>query len=504
MAPVAQQQRVARVCGLCAADGVLPGMTLAHARAVLPRARDYGFDPAGDARSLRRLAEWATRWSPIAAPDRAEQPHHPFAPSYDSVLLNITGCERAFRGRERMCRLIAGELRRRRVRSRTGLGGTIGQAWAAAWFGGGEDSGAAQEFHAATASSYPTAALRLEDSTVAALAEVGVDTIGQLLGLPREQLPSRFGHHPILRLDQLLGHAMETIEPVRPAPALRVERAFDGPVTDLEAVELTTRELTEDLCRELRGRGSGVLHLEAVFEGGAALRAIDDPGRGVQSRRAAVTLSAPSRSPRHLWALLRARVQSLRLGFGVESIALVAGRTGRLRHVQATCRKEEAAAAPGVRAELLDVLTGRLGADRVALAARVESHIPERAFRLRRHDATLVETTGPSPSSRLRPPLLLDEPEDATAVALQPDRPPTVLRWRGHERRLTVGIGPERIGEEWWKQGATPRGKPIRRSDVPECLLARDYYRVRDQGGLWLWIYRDLGSGRWFVHGLWA
>ncbi|MEX2217976.1 MAG: hypothetical protein WD749_04385, partial [Phycisphaerales bacterium] len=45
----------------------------------------------------------------------------------------------------------------------------------------------------------------------------------------------------------------------------------------------------------------------------------------------------------------------------------------------------------------------------------------------------------------------------------------------------------------------------------------RDYYRVRDDGGQWLWIFREAPlvpvraarparvlAPRWFIHGLWA
>jgi protein ImuB len=45
--------------------------------------------------------------------------------------------------------------------------------------------------------------------------------------------------------------------------------------------------------------------------------------------------------------------------------------------------------------------------------------------------------------------------------------------------------GPERIETGWW-EGPTVR---------------RDYYRAEtDSGNLW-WIYRDLRTGEWFLHG---
>ena len=37
-------------------------------------------------------------------------------------------------------------------------------------------------------------------------------------------------------------------------------------------------------------------------------------------------------------------------------------------------------------------------------------------------------------------------------MALTPDDPPTHFRWRGRLHRVRHAEGPERIGEEWWKQ----------------------------------------------------
>ena len=48
--------------------------------------------------------------------------------------------------------------------------------------------------------------------------------------------------------------------------------------------------------------------------------------------------------------------------------------------------------------------------------------------------------------------------------------------------------GPERIESGWW-DGAD---------------VARDYYLARGLHGAQLWVFRDLRSGTWCVHGLWA
>jgi protein ImuB len=73
-------------------------------------------------------------------------------------------------------------------------------------------------------------------------------------------------------------------------------------------------------------------------------------------------------------------------------------------------------------------------------------------------------------------------------IALYPDGPIRRIRWDGHDHAILTSIGPERVGPEWWK-GREP---------------TRDYYRVQDEDGRWLWLFREACSVRWFVHGEWC
>ncbi len=154
--------------------------------------------------------------------------------------------------------------------------------------------------------------------------------------------------------------------------------------------------------------------------------------------------------------------------------------------------------------ELLDTLSGRLGSDRVTRVEPAETHIPERAFLHRpvgetaRCQVSLARVTGAD-----RPSLLLARPEPIEAMALTPDGPPSWLRWRGCEHTIMASFGPERVGCEWWK-GRSDEATP-RRSDEGRT---RDYFKVQDERGRWLWVYRTRGSpgatSRWFVHGEWG
>jgi protein ImuB len=83
-------------------------------------------------------------------------------------------------------------------------------------------------------------------------------------------------------------------------------------------------------------------------------------------------------------------------------------------------------------------------------------------------------------------------------VALLPDHPPASFIWRGVHRRVLRGDGPERVFSEWW------------RAD-PELSAVRDYFRIEDEAGERYWIYRlgdgedaGIGSGRWYLHGIFA
>jgi protein ImuB len=96
---------------------------------------------------------------------------------------------------------------------------TPGAAWALA-FGARKDGPvvvSAQQLEAALAP-LPPASLRIGDELDEALHHVGLSTVGQVMGLPREVLPARFGSVLSLRLDQALGNVAEPLVPLEYVP----------------------------------------------------------------------------------------------------------------------------------------------------------------------------------------------------------------------------------------------------------------------------------------------
>ena len=79
--------------------------------------------------------------------------------------------------------------------------------------------------------------------------------------------------------------------------------------------------------------------------------------------------------------------------------------------------------------------------------------------------------------------------------ATTPDGPPRHFTWRRAAHAVVRVEGPERIAMEWWKN--------------EQSTFTRDYFRVEDDAGERLWIFRAgdgedaaTGSHRWFLHGI--
>lgn len=511
-ARVGQRREVIGRCEFALRAGVQPGMTVSDARALLGPipTRIIEHAPERDAAALRALARWAVRFTPLAAPDPP-----------DGLLLDVTGCDRLYGGEERLLAQLTAEVERLGFTARAAIAPTFACAWAVARSGTGFQPVAElppapdsqnmgwkpmppiilQHALRKTLADLPTRALRIDDDTRAALAEVGIERIGELLALPRGSLRSRFGPELPLRIAQAIGEAIETIDPVRPAPPARAERLFDGPTTRWEAIDFAARELIDDLCIQLATRERGATGVELILDRSDAPPITLD-----------LQLAGPTRDRRHLLTLLRPKLEKANLGFGIQRMELIARRSAPIAHRQSQRWRpdgDESRQRDRQLTEFIDTLSSRLGQGRVLRPHIVESHIPERAHRL---IPALRDPSPPSSASRHkpvaiapgdRPTLLLPAPEPARIITVAPDGPVLSLRWRGEDLRITTSVGPERIGAEWWR-----RPGPV-----------RDYFKLQDQRGRWLWIYRQramppgdasapptspTSPTTWFVHGLWA
>ncbi len=459
-----QRRVVAACCDRAAEMGVVPGLPVAQARGVLPAGlvRIETHTPERDAARLHALAIWARRFSPLVQVD-----------GEDGLWLDITGCAHLFGGEVGMREAIQAGLAKLGIRCRIAIADTHGCAWAVARYG--DDPIVPPGEQRTAMAPLPMAALGIDRPTIGALGELAIDRVEHLLQIPRSVLPSRFGHELLMALDRALGHAIEPLNPVRPVAPCRSERVFDGYTTNTEAIAIAVRELLDDLCEQLHGRGRG------------ARRLVIELGRyELDALKITITTSVPTNDAKHLWVLARPKLERVHLGFGVERVTITATRDALMVQRQGEQWGGHPEARDADAAEFIDVLAGRLGPSTVRGAELRESHLPERAFEwvapMARRRWANVRPPGERPTT------LLDPPVPTAALALTPDGPVHRIHWRGQDRTVIACAGPERLGSEWWRgNGST-----------------RDYFRVRCEDGCCLWVARSRETGRWYVHGVWV
>jgi protein ImuB len=432
-------------------------------------------DPQRADAALRELAIECQRFSPIAG---IEPP--------DAVVLEVSGCVHLQGGEERLTERYQRWLRRRGYVARVALADTLGAAWACARFGTSPLTIVPAGRQAEMLAGLPVAALRLPIPLLETLDELGLRYIGQLLSLPRQSLPARFGPELLRRLDQAWGDRPEPIEPI-PAPQ-PIEAAWDVeyPTGDRSLLAIVLERLVGQVVDELATTPAGILRLEIAF--------IDT---AKQELRATVGLLRPSRSVPHLMSLVQMRLERLGLTAEVARVEVrVATAAPLQQREQRLFARELDAADERELAQLVERLSCHLGPDRVVRPVLRADPQPECVVRCRPlvgsvPDAVSVREAGrehgPIPPWLIRPLQLLPRPVPVNVLCSAGSVPDAVsVRDAGLRPVAIVRCwGPERIETGWW------RGRHIR----------RDYYRIETETGRRYWLYRALGPGTWFLQG---
>jgi protein ImuB len=482
-------QILAAVDAAAAARGIRPGMALADARAIFPGLRCFASNAIAEAAALAAIADWCRRFTPLTALDPP-----------DGVMLDVTGAAHLFGGEEKLLGEAVTQLAGLGFAALGGIGPTPEAAWAVARFGKEYLIPPGCPDIARRLGALPLAALRLEEKTLADLAQTGLRRIDDILLRPRAPLAARFGIALFAKLDAMLGRAKTPISPRFEVPAYLAERRFPEPISRRETVEATIFALAQELARLLARHGDGARRLDVSLFG------VD----GTVKHLVAGT-SRPLRDPAAIARLFREKIEAisahvdeddpLDAGFGFDVL--------RLSALAVEPKDEEQAnwlvpAHDDDLAGLIDRLGARLGLRRVTRLSLVDRHWPEFAVAAVPASSTKPRThptphPDPLPACGereiLRPIRILQLPEPIEAIASVPDGPPIKFRWRRVLHEIAAIEGPERIAPEWWKS---------------EAVLTRDYFCAEDSDGCRFWLFREglyeteTARPRWFLHGLFA
>jgi protein ImuB len=463
--------------------GLFSGQTLGDARAKAGGLLQvHPLEPERDQEALRRLSLWATRYTPAASPWTSEN-------GGDGFFLDITGCAHLFGGEAALLQDLIQRLKKFNLTGRCAIAGTPGAAWALSHaslhlplcLAEGKEKEALRPFS--------VKALRLGPDSASALQRLGFKRIGMLIDAPRAPFAARFEKELLLRLDQALGLKPEALHYISPPPTYHAQRSFLDPIFSQETVLRTAARLVERLTPSLVRDGVGIRGFRLD------LFRVDGDVRQLE-----IGLAAPTRDPAHIARLLSLKLnslaQGLEAGFGFDCVRLSVTLAEKIIERQGDLdRPADAETSAEQQAKLIDALKQRLGSEAVRQLRAVESHVPERAEISQKANGSAAAWPE-ADADRLRPALLLPQPEEADVIALIPDGPPRQFHWRGMTHAVTSAQGPERIADEWWRSEADG--------------LTRDYYCLENASGQRFWLYREglygreTGDPRWFVHGLFA
>ncbi|HEX8169013.1 MAG TPA: DNA polymerase Y family protein [Thermoanaerobaculia bacterium] len=441
--------------------GIRPGQSLAQARSILPKLIARGRDSECERTAQEALLEVAETFSP-----RVED-------AGDGVVyIDISGMERHFDSEDDLGKAILRACDRVHLPARCGIAASKLAARVAAELPKSPrvvKPGQEAEFLAPL----PLARLTPELDAATTLQRWGLQSIGELAGLPESEVAARLGE-----LGRELHYAARGIDP-RPLipralpPEFREGMELEWPLVALEPFLYIASAALDRLAERLELQGFACKRLELTMmldPDGYAARAIDLP--------------APTRDVKTMLTLLRLDLEKTPPGAPVVGFTLAAF-PDRPRRAQLSLFGP-AALSPEKLATTIARLVAMLGEERVGMPVTVDGHLPERFA---------LDDFAPPP-----PPDLKRKPQKSRGLlAVRVFRPPIRVdvhtSARNGETQITAiegegdlagavrtASGPWRLESGWW-------------NDAP---AAREYWDVElERGGVYR-VYQGETS-EWFV-----
>jgi protein ImuB len=407
----------------------------------------------------------------------------------------------------------------------------------------------------------PPTALRLATGDLLRLAELGIDTIGGVLRLPRAGLAARFSGLLSRRLAEFTGAIAEPLEPPAADELPQARHAWEAPVLmrDMprEALDLLMQRLIAECVAPLAAAGRGITALQVRLER-PRWCAAGHGGRGHEGSRSSVAgsggptvlagsggptvidvgLYRPSVAVGHLVDLVRLRMARTPLPREIDGITvevLAAGQAVTRQRFLFTGGAEVSRSQVGM---LLDRLSGRLGRRAVFAPRLVADAQPEHAWMpvppvsdcwaggasggaaaasgrasggataaSGRASGGIATVSGRASGGAAGPQRRSRGLHGDVPVA--PQRRPgwLVPRPRRVEVMSVVPDGPPvrfRWQSQWLRIARAQGAERIETAWWRGPCVRRDYWIVEVESGERYWLFRRLTDGAWFLHGLFA
>ena len=575
--PVAEAKSILQ----CAADLVVNNSAINDSTSPEKKSSPTAFfllehDPAADLEALRQLAWALEKFSPVIGLEqdflqidnrKKVKSSALFQPS--SLLMDVTGLSHLFGGWQALGNQLQTFCQQLGYWTHIGIAPTTGHAWAVAHFSNANSNGVPITIASgdlADIDALPVCALRLPPQSIAILMKLGIETVGPLLQMDRDQLRSRLGEGLLKRLDQMLGEIDEPIVVCRTESQFVAQEQLDYPTNHRETIEVVVTRLVENLCRQMKTHQLGGLQwlVRLIDQRWARTVSAQEsyPVEQVKPVELRINLFQPTADKSQVMPLVAMQLEQALLphlcktdkrkfGPNQNSNSTIGQRPGgpvsrtsrqsrrRLKNraikhyryttleiqhivveVVTTVRQIASqrflfddANTSSIRSDalagLINRLSSRLGMANVVVPILRKSAQPESSYRFKPlvDPATARKKVSPTqkrqtttpflvshavgrPLKLVQPPTLVDvtraEPTGQTEAAFLN---PTRISVSGHvnqtAQRVLKAWGPERIETGWW-HGATVR---------------RDYWRIITERGQQFWVFCDLKTNQWFLHG---
>lgn len=436
------------------------GTTLRRALLLDPELKLRVRRPVAESAALHSLAHWIYRYGqPVTA--QIQDLHEPGRLPRVLLWVEIGQSLNLFGGLEVLRDTLCNELLELGHAAQIGCAPTRAAAALRACAGQSDAVFDPHELEAHLAA-LPLSVLHWPGERLQALQGVGFRSLGDLFAVPRAAFVKRFGAATRLALDRLLGLAPEPFEAIVPPETFLRRFELAAEIEEVERLQFPLRRLCKELQAYLRACDRGLASVSLnVIHAGARETCIH--ARFVD----------PHREADRIFAALHERLERDGLPLPARELILIAEDFAEAIPPQSDLLDPRAGQAQQWSAAV-DRIRARLGEARVWSPQVREDHRPELA-------AARLGATTPAASASGRKPGFT-----APAVGARPGFLLTEP-WPMPPPQLAADPVFERIESGWWD------GQDIR----------RDYTTLSLNGGR-AWVYRDLDTQAWFLHGWWS
>jgi protein ImuB len=322
------------------------------------------------------------------------------------------------------------------------------------------------------------AVLGVEDPLLGWLADVGIETCGELAAIDREAVEVRFGADAV-RWWQLARGADERrlFAPIPPEQPNASVDFIDYVVTDPERLIFTTNALLGGVCEQMRERGAHArrLRLRLPLANGSVWERTLKTARPTADRAAWLRLA-------------RALLEKLTVPDSVSGVSVQVETTEAASAVQGDLFDTGFATAAAVETAVARLLEdqGEVLLEPVASGHPLVEQRGEYRPLIMREVLHPPDTSAPDEPVGLTLQLLPDPRPVAVETVQRRDHIAPVRYQDGTWHSIVHAAGPDRVSGGQW-----------------DTTYAREYFRAVTAGGTLVWLFRDAGKDRWYLHGWW-